>query len=57
VQPGDSEELANAIAQMLSSPRLLEEYGRQARHAVLERYNSAFEIRKLLALYKAVLSC
>jgi glycosyltransferase involved in cell wall biosynthesis len=57
VQPGDSEELANAIAQMLSSPRLLEEYGRQARHAVLERYNIAFEIRKLLSLYKEVLSC
>jgi glycosyltransferase involved in cell wall biosynthesis len=57
VQPGDSEELANAIAQMLSSPRLLEEYGRQARHAVLERYNIAFEIPKLLSLYKEVLSC
>jgi glycosyltransferase involved in cell wall biosynthesis len=57
VQPGDSEELANAIAQMLSSPRLLEEYGRQARHAVLERYNIALEIRKLLSLYKEVLSC
>jgi glycosyltransferase involved in cell wall biosynthesis len=57
VKPGDAEELANAISQMLSSPRLLAEYGRQARGAVLERYNLSFEIRKLLSLYKEVLSC
>jgi glycosyltransferase involved in cell wall biosynthesis len=57
VKPGDAEELANAISQMLSSPRLLAEYGRQGRCAVLERYNLSFEIRKLLSLYKEVLSC
>jgi glycosyltransferase involved in cell wall biosynthesis len=57
VKPGDSWALAKAIAKMLETPKLLAEYGRQARQAILERYNCSQEIRKLLFLYKDVLSC
>jgi glycosyltransferase involved in cell wall biosynthesis len=57
VKPGDSYGLANAVARMLKSPQLIEEYGCRARQAVVERYNSGLEIRKLLSFYKGVLSC
>jgi glycosyltransferase involved in cell wall biosynthesis len=57
VKAGDTYALANAIAALLKSPQLIAEYGRQARQAVVERYNNDLEIRKLLAFYKGVLSC
>jgi glycosyltransferase involved in cell wall biosynthesis len=57
VKPGDSYGLANAVARMLKSPQLIAEYGCRARQAVVERYNSDLEIRKLLSFYKGVLSC
>jgi len=57
VKPGDTFGLANAIAAMLKSPQLIAEYGRQARQAVVERYNNSLEVRKLLTFYKEVLSC
>ena len=57
VKPGDAYGLANAVGGMLKSPQLLAEYGCRARQAVVERYNSELEIRKLLSFYKGVLSC
>ena len=57
VKAGDTNALANAIAGLLKSPQLIAEYGRQARQAVVERYNNDLEIRKLLTFYKGVLSC
>jgi len=57
VKPGDSYGLANAVGRMLKSPQLIAEYGCRARQAVVERYNSDLEIRKLLSFYKGVLSC
>ena len=56
VKPGDALGLAKAIRKMISSDRVIEECGRQARRAVVERYNSDLEIRKLLSLYEEVLS-
>jgi glycosyltransferase involved in cell wall biosynthesis len=57
VKPGDIVGLAEAIRKMAKSAPLIAEYGRQARKAVVERYNSDLEIRKLLLLYEEVLSC
>jgi glycosyltransferase involved in cell wall biosynthesis len=57
VKAGDTYALASAIAGLLKSPKLIAEYGRQARQAVVERYNNDLEIRKLLTFYKGVLSC
>jgi glycosyltransferase involved in cell wall biosynthesis len=57
VKPGDIIGLAEAIRKMAKSDQLIAEYGRQARKAVVERYNSDLEIRKLLLLYEEVLSC
>jgi glycosyltransferase involved in cell wall biosynthesis len=57
VRPGDIVGLAEAIRKMAKSDQLIAEYGRQARKAVVERYNSDLEIRKLLLLYEEVLSC
>ena len=57
VRPGDAYALANAVARMLKSPQLVAEYGCRARRAVVERYNSDLEIRKLLSFYKEVLTC
>jgi len=57
VKPGDAYALANAIARMLKSPQRIAEYGCRARQAVVERYNSDLEIRKLLSFYKGVLTC
>jgi len=57
VKAGDTYALTNAIAALLKSPQRIAEYGRQARQAVVERYNNDREIRKLLNFYKGVLSC
>ena len=57
VKPGDAYGLANAVARMLKSPQRIAEYGCRARQAVVERYNSDLEIRKLLSFYKGVLTC
>jgi len=57
VKAGDTYGLANAIAALLKSPQRIAEYGRQARQAVVERYNNDQEIRKLLNFYKGVMSC
>lgn len=57
VKPGDSADLANAIRRLLGAPELIEEYGRQARRAVMERYNNAGEVRKLIRFYKRILPC
>jgi glycosyltransferase involved in cell wall biosynthesis len=57
VKVNDPYGLANAIAALLKSPQRIAEYGRQARQAVVERYNNDLEIRKLLNFYKGVMSC
>jgi glycosyltransferase involved in cell wall biosynthesis len=57
VKPGDPEDLANAITQLLISPDLIAEYGSCGRQAVLQRYNTSAEIHKLVNLYEGVLAC
>jgi glycosyltransferase involved in cell wall biosynthesis len=57
VKAGDTYALANAIAGLLKSPQQIAESGRQARQAIVERYNNDREIRKLLNFYKGVMSC
>lgn len=57
VKAGDVYGLANAIAALLKSPQRMTECGRQARRAVVERYNNDLEIRKLLNFYQGVMSC
>ena len=57
VKPGDPHDLAEAIQHLLASPDLIEEYGRRARQVVVERFNAAVEIRKLMSLYKRILTC
>jgi glycosyltransferase involved in cell wall biosynthesis len=57
VKAGDTYALANAIASLLKSPQRVAEYGRQARRAVVKRYNNDQEIHKLLNFYKGVMSC
>jgi glycosyltransferase involved in cell wall biosynthesis len=55
--PGDAADLASKIGRLLESPQLLEQYGLQARQAVLSRYNNSGEARKLISFYRRVLSC
>ena len=57
VQPGEPEELANAIHRLLCAPELIEECGRRARQAILQQYNTNMEIHKLVSLYQKVLAC
>lgn len=57
VRPGDSRDLANAINRLLASPALADECSQKARQIVVERYNTAAEIRKLLSFYERVLAC
>jgi len=57
VQPGDSLELADAICKLVSRPELREEFGRRARQAVVDRYNSSRQVSTLLAFYRRLLSC
>ena len=56
-KPDDVVELATKIRGLLESPALLEQYGTQAREAVLSRYNNSGEARKLVSFYNRVLSC
>ena len=57
VKPGDPVDLANAIRRLLTAPDLIEEFGRSARQAVFQRYNTSAEIHKLANLYGQVLAC
>lgn len=57
VKPGDPKDLADAIRTLLAAPELIEEYGERARQAVLRRFNTNVEIRKLVNLYGEVLAC
>jgi glycosyltransferase involved in cell wall biosynthesis len=56
-KPGDAVDLAAKIRQLLDSPALIEQFGKQAHQAVLSRYNNSGEVRKLISFYKRVLSC
>lgn len=56
VKPGDAAALAEAIRTLLASPELIEEYGRRARQAVLNRYNNSQEACKLVKFYGRVLA-
>src|SRR5262249_10895367 len=57
VKPGDSHDLADAIERMLASKELMEVCGARGRQIVVEKYNAAVEIRKLLSFYERVLAC
>ena len=57
VKPGDDEDLARAIRNLMARPDLREEFGRRARQAVVERYNTSSQISKLMTFYRRVLPC
>jgi glycosyltransferase involved in cell wall biosynthesis len=56
VKPGDPGALARAIADLLDRPDDILRIGKQCRQKVIERYNNAIEIRKLLFFYRRVLA-
>jgi glycosyltransferase involved in cell wall biosynthesis len=56
VDPLDPRAIADAIEYLLSHPEEAEAMGRNGRRAVEERYNWKNEEKKLLALYKELLS-
>jgi glycosyltransferase involved in cell wall biosynthesis len=56
VRPGDPKALARAIADLLDHPDDILRIGKQCRQKVIERYNNAIEIRKLLFFYRRVLA-
>src|ERR1700721_2986468 len=56
VKPGDPEALARAIGHLLERPDEIVRIGKQCRQKVIERYNNAIEIRKLLFFYRRVLA-
>lgn len=55
VKPGDPSALARAIGGLLDRPDEILRIGKQCRRKVIERYNNAIEIRKLLFFYRRVL--
>lgn len=55
VEPGNVEQLAEAMAYILDHPAEAEEMGRRGRCAVVERYSWETEARKLLRLYGELL--
>jgi glycosyltransferase involved in cell wall biosynthesis len=55
VKPGDPRALGRAIADLLDRPDDILRIGKQCRQKVIERYNNAIEIRKLLCFYRRVL--
>jgi len=56
VKPGDPRALARAIGDLLARPDEIVRIGKQCRQKVIERYNNAIEIRKLLFFYRRVLA-
>jgi glycosyltransferase involved in cell wall biosynthesis len=56
VPPDDPETLARVIQEVLSQPKLIEDYGRQAKELVTRRYNNVSEVRKLVRFYREVLA-
>jgi glycosyltransferase involved in cell wall biosynthesis len=56
VKPGDPRDLARAIRELLEHPSEIIRIGRQCRRKVIERYNNANEIRKLLFFYQRILA-
>jgi len=55
VPPGNSQELADAIEDLLKNPSRAEQMGRAGRKAVFERCNNKREIHKLISFYAKVL--
>ncbi|HID62356.1 MAG TPA: glycosyltransferase WbuB [Anaerolineae bacterium] len=55
VEPGNVEQLAEAMAYILDHPAEAEEMGRRGRRAVVERYSWETEGQRLLGLYEEVL--
>jgi glycosyltransferase involved in cell wall biosynthesis len=56
VKPGEPKALARAIGDLLDRPDEILRIGKQCRQKVIERYNNAVEIRKLLFFYRKVLA-
>jgi glycosyltransferase involved in cell wall biosynthesis len=56
VKPGEPADLARAIGDLLERPDEIRRIGKQCRQKVIERYNNAIEIRKLLFFYRRVLA-
>ena len=54
VDPGNTEEFAAALRELLDHPELAREYGENGRRAVKEHFSWESEERKLLALYETI---
>jgi glycosyltransferase involved in cell wall biosynthesis len=55
VDPHQPEEVAEAIAWLLTHPDEAQKMGDRGRHAVLERFNWTIEAEKLLGLYSGLI--
>jgi len=53
--PGNSEELSEKIAYLISRPRLREQMGRDARKKVEEKYNPELYYQKVMGVYQKLL--
>lgn len=54
-RPGDPDELAGVIQQLLRRPDRIREYGGEARRLVRERFNNSTEVLKLTRFYAGIL--
>jgi len=54
-EPGNSEELSEKIAYLISRPRLREEMGRNARKKVEENYNPELYYERLMKIYQRLM--
>jgi len=56
VKPGDSSQLANAIIQLISNPKLAEKMGISARQRVIDAFSAQEQAKNHIALYRSLIS-
>ncbi|MBK8453862.1 MAG: glycosyltransferase family 4 protein [Thiofilum sp.] len=56
VNPESAKDISQALEQLLSNPNLMLEMGKNARQAVIEKYNWSSESNKLLKFYQSILA-
>ncbi len=55
VNPEKPEEIAKAIDYLLKNPDCAQEYGREGRRAIEEKYNWEMEVKKITVLYRRIM--
>lgn len=55
VNPEKPEEIAGAIDYLLKNPDCAQEYGREGRRAIEEKYNWEMEVKKITVLYRRIM--